>query len=530
MTCTVVPTHKRSFGQSGLDADLELGGVAKEQKLVHLEDEARAASLDTLPTEILGHIASYLSTPELLSLRLANRTIEDQLFNDFAAYYFTKKQFMLTPESLQCLVDISLHPKLSTVLEHVIISLDKYRLDLTLNNFNGGDPATLHARAATYGQGAYDQAAFLSSGQDRQLLAQAFRNLPNLRTVGLRDYNSGMRQRDGEGAQWRAYGATTVLQNTGMSLLGFDGVFGPHVASRQYADTGLAMIFAARAFTVVLQALGESAATPKHVEILTRDRAHALPDHAFHLPPYLAPTVAPVLSRLESLLLTVNLRTIFVPATDSPGSVPGYALQNLLSLTPNLAHLRLNFTADQSTAANVYPFLDRLAGSGSQLLPRLSHLDFGMMTAVDRECLFRVVQRWSKTLKGLSFWKVSLSDSAGHQAEPHPQEKPNRWAQLLVRLRKAAPGLARMSVGCLTQQFGGHFLSVTLKVDGKGTPANRVYGPEDMRDLKVFRAMLERELQVSWLEDHEEDGEEHDSDSWESGDEEDDHEDEEEGG
>jgi hypothetical protein len=78
------------------------------------------------------------------------------------------------------------------VLEHVIISLDRYEMGLASRGFLHSqmlaDEATRSVRSTKYRQGAYDQAVLPATGLDRELLTQALRNLPNLKTVGLRDY------------------------------------------------------------------------------------------------------------------------------------------------------------------------------------------------------------------------------------------------------------------------------------------------------------------------------------------------------
>ncbi|KAL1874426.1 hypothetical protein VTK73DRAFT_303 [Phialemonium thermophilum] len=503
-------THKRSFEEFGFDiGDVDSDtATSKPAKLAApLLREAKAA-LDKLPTEILSYIASHLSTTELLSLRLANRTIEVQLFNDFAAYYFTKKQFMLTEESLQCLVDISLHPTLSTVLEHVVISLDKYRSDGHVRHSPTNDPAVLVARAAAYRQGARDQSVLLASGRDGQLLMRAFQNLPNLRTVGLRDYNSGTRWRDGEGAQWRAYGATTVLEKTGKDLLQVDGM---EYAFKQYAGTGSSTNFAARAFITVLQALGEAGARPQNIEILIRNRVNALPDYAFHVPSNLAPLLEPMLAMLRSLLLTVDLQPIYtqgaggVDVADPDPEGGKFSLDRFLSLTPSLIHLRLNLVSEMPHWHDS-GFLDRLATLGPTLLPMLAQLDLGMMPNAHPDSIAAVAKAWSSTLKTLSFWKVTLAEFRGDRAAVKAVSKLNRWPELLERLRKSAPSLESISVGCLAQRSAGRRQRVMLNIetqDGQKPTVNRVYGHEDMQDLKGFRARLEEEMSLETMDgDH----------------------------
>jgi hypothetical protein len=519
------PTLKRTFEQSGLEDSQDQNGTTTSgegRKLVHLMQDAdvdsEKTSLDSLPIEILIDIASYLSTSELLSFRLTNRTIEVALFNDFAAYYFAKKQFMLTAESLQCLVDISLHPKLSTVLEHVIISLDKYRLDnihLSIPDNIAGH--TKAGRVSRYRQGVYDQVALLNAGQDRVLLTQAFRNLKNLKTVGVRDFNSGKRWRDGEGAEWRAYGVNTVIRETGMKLDLFSGTQQMYNTIIQYPGAGTAMAFSAKTFSTVLGALGSSGATPENIEVLLRDRSHGLPDYAFHVPQYLAPKVAPLLAGLKTLLLTTDLGYLPMlnanpPQVTEPYSyVVGYALRHFLSLVPNLTHLRLNFQRGQ--ARNSSAFLEWLAStdrhSGTQLLPKLVQLDLGMMEFDGKSVNLprRVVGRFGKTLKGVSFWKTRLIETREQVValEQDKELKPNWWAELLVQLPKVAPGLNSISVGCLSQQSRGQVIDISLNVssaEGQKRPSiTREYRGEDMRDLNRFKEMLENELVVSWPED-----------------------------
>jgi hypothetical protein len=101
------PTRKRTFEESVLGDQQVENGTSSTDKghkiarvLQSVNSNARKASLDSIPTELLRQISSYLSTSEFLSLRVTNRAIEVKLFNEFAVYYFAKKQFMLTAKSL----------------------------------------------------------------------------------------------------------------------------------------------------------------------------------------------------------------------------------------------------------------------------------------------------------------------------------------------------------------------------------------------------------------------------------------------
>lgn len=518
-----VASLKRSFEDTGLD-DGRDGSLTSSggSKLAHADsgidkEPDEKADLETLPIEMLTRIASYLSTTELLALRLTSRTIEVKLFNDFAKYYFAKKQFMLTAESLQCLVDISLHPKLSTVLEHVIISMDSYQLGNTYNatHFPGDDSDTKRARWEKYREGAYDQFIFLTTGRDRQLLTEAFRNLRNLKTVGLRDYNNGRRSRDGPGAVWRAYGAGTVLRETGVSLLA--PPFGNFYigTSTVCAGSGTPPDFAARAFATLLQALGESDATPENIEILVRDTNMVLPEHAFHIPQYLEQTVAPFLLRLKSLLLTADLVAPPDGITPTQRTSASNSIPKFLCLVPNLVHLRLNCPG---TGDGISSFLTWLANtdadSPTPLLPRLEKLEFGMFSFyLDQlphpsglDPLSRVVGRFGRTLKALTFWKTSLKESREQldALRRDPDVRPNRWAKLLGHLPRLAPGLERLTIGFLYQISLQSELAlriesqVNARVNRGDPPHSRTYRRDDMRDLANFKRMLDKELVLPW--------------------------------
>lgn len=84
------------------------------------------ADLLSLPLELLVHVTTFVATPDLSSLRLTCRKIEQSLYEWFSEEFFVKKQFMLTHLSLQALVDISRHPNFSKRLKHVIITTTAY--------------------------------------------------------------------------------------------------------------------------------------------------------------------------------------------------------------------------------------------------------------------------------------------------------------------------------------------------------------------------------------------------------------------
>jgi hypothetical protein len=140
------------------------------------------ASLLTIPLELLIAVSSFISTPDLGALRLTCKQIEKSLYEWFSKEFFTKKQFMLTHQSLQALFDISKHASFSQKLSHVIIATNVYANKPLF--FTDNDAA------ARWFQGCEDQRALLNTGVDREMLTESFKNLKNLQTVGIRDFNN----------------------------------------------------------------------------------------------------------------------------------------------------------------------------------------------------------------------------------------------------------------------------------------------------------------------------------------------------
>lgn len=137
------------------------------------------ATLLTLPLELLIAVSAFLPTPDLNALRLTCKQTEKSLYEWFSQEFFTKKQFMLTDKSLQALIDISKHVSFSKKLTHVIIAT---------NQFDWHQPVFRDAEAAQcWDRASRDQKALISTGHDCEMLAEAFQNLENLQTVGIRD-------------------------------------------------------------------------------------------------------------------------------------------------------------------------------------------------------------------------------------------------------------------------------------------------------------------------------------------------------
>ncbi|KAI8264628.1 hypothetical protein K4K58_012086 [Colletotrichum sp. SAR11_239] len=363
-----------------------------------------------VPIEVLLRISSYLTTPELGNLRLTCKSIEQSLFNTFMREFFTKRQFMLTEQSLQALVDIS-NSRLSDCLDHVVIGLDFF-------DYRRFSPMEV-AQENAYRQAYADHRTLVSSGQDVVMLTEAFRNLKNLQTVGIRDYHSREREhRDGYGATWASYGATTIRKETGVDLLA-------------KTNTQEAQEYANKVMITLFTALGNAGARPKTFEMLRRQMC--IPnDNAFNLfTNYLKPKVVPVLEGLQTFILVANVgsgpnRGIAVPIPGQPTQKDhnryDYLLCHFLTHLTNIKHLRVNFFNAQE-------------------------LNFGFCD-VETKALLDVVRKFAAKLKRLELYRVTLINHQPHNPnDPNDTSddlrarfKFNVWAKMLKSLREV-PGL-----------------------------------------------------------------------------------------
>lgn len=441
------------------------------------------ATILTIPLELLVAISSHLPTSGLAALRLTCKQIEKSLYEWFTQEFFTKKQFMLTHESLQTLIDISKHVSLSKKLTHLIIATNVY--DEIPLRFRDGEAAM------RYIQGHEAQKALLNTGFDREMLTEAFQGLSNLTTVGIRDFNASNRFRDN--GSWSSWGATTVYRETGLELRFSDrGSFTPDVGSRLLGGV----------FSTVLHALGKANRTPSEIEILLRQQG--LPDSAFNLPDFLHPTIEPVLRNLTTLLLNLDMANRF-PHTHSNGTrtdtCAGRALRRFLNFTPNLTHLRLNF--QKHFVPNNEDFLMWLGDTGTSPsqspcffepapipLSSLKQLDFGQLN-VRPEVLFGAIAKFASTLEGLSFWKIGLATgnlSFGQRS--------NLWAGLFSRLNKIAElKLTHVKVGMLQQDI----MYVNFKKDDEDPRPLKVKEYKG-KEMEKFMVELVEQVSVDWPE------------------------------
>ncbi|KAH8775239.1 hypothetical protein F5883DRAFT_349109, partial [Diaporthe sp. PMI_573] len=296
---------------------------------------SQPSKLEQLPKELLDNITSWLPTLDFNSFRRTSREIESKSFEYWSNAFFKKRQFMIDEFSLQTLVDISEHAALSKFMTHLIIGLDELQASHRLSRVDSV------AEFSRWRAADCAQRALLHGGGAAHLLSKALANLPNLKTIDLRDFNSNTRYRDAipgqEAPQWRSYGSSRYQQwpreTEWLVRL---------TAPTTFTDT---------VFTVVLAAVARSAPTVKNLEVILRNRQICIQDDAFStfgIPGTPLANTLPALTKLH-----LDLDSQGSPAHPCPPQVdtPQHAwfdpctayLRRFLALTPNVSWLRLNF-------------------------------------------------------------------------------------------------------------------------------------------------------------------------------------------
>ncbi|KAK4900697.1 hypothetical protein LTR27_002413 [Elasticomyces elasticus] len=457
----------------------------------------------SLPPELILRISSTLTTPELGCFRRTCKQVEVQLFDSFAREFFTKRQFMIEHPSLQALVGIANHPVLSKHLVEVIISTD------TLPSSGLADQDRL-PRALSSG-GYMPREMLIHTGRARDLLVEAFSNLPKLRTVGLRDYDGKDRIRDGEHAYWRSYG---------WRFGGDDADLRDRHHCAQVSPVPL--------LPMLLYALGSAHATPSNVEVFLR-RHPKLTPASFDV---VADVTTPVLRGLRTVMLHIMAPYPHYRALgDDDDLWCQLPIKRFLQETAAVEELRLNFEPNETLAHQLLGWLGEGVSSAITSIPHVPSLSLPALRTLDLGKLNTDV----RTLVTLR-----CKDQAEYQDDT------SRWTAFFVALARALPtssSLTRFSVGYPNQAGtvdGVHSLPY-------GAELRRVFFKKNQaddspkEDKASYRAgygssikhWLEEIAERTWMpnylpvdltddsEDDESEGDESDSDSIE-GDEEDD--------
>ncbi|KAK3328141.1 hypothetical protein B0T19DRAFT_461520 [Cercophora scortea] len=432
--------------------------------------------LTKVPVELLLRITYYLPTKDLGNVRLTCKSLERSLFHFFSHEFFRKKQFMVFTDSLQALVDISKHPALSKCLRHVIIATDR----ISTTDVTSRPPAVTAALLGAYA----DHKALLATGVFRDMLAEAFSNLPNLETVDLRDFNARNRNRDGYGTSWSSYGSTTLAAATGGPLT---------------MDAGDGVKYTSLLFLAIIAALATANARPQSIESVLRGRGAGLANNSFLIHDRLLPSVAPVLFNLKKLHLNFHATSKIIDNTLTDYMDPVH-FKKFLSLTPNLTWLRLNL--DYATYQNADPLLSWLGLAPTDQPPSpgvqppttfefLEQLDLGGVTIAPKT-LLKLLVKFGLTLRTLSLRRVTLYDNVNESSKRH-----NVWAKLFTKLAKlsAMVNLRTVDITLPFQSTVDGWTGVTEFAHPKKNTRSRVYSRSD---TPKFLEMAAADFQPCW--------------------------------
>ncbi|KAI1416739.1 hypothetical protein F5Y13DRAFT_185579 [Hypoxylon sp. FL1857] len=447
--------------------------------------EAPKSPLLRIPIEVIIHIASYLTTPEYGMFRLVCRHTEHNLFNSFVQEFFAKREFMLTEFSLQTLLDIS-KSRLRIYLKYLIINLERPTLRQyphVIVQIHQGTANSIQAIQHNRLQEEYlSHQGLIASGQDLELLTQALRNLPTLHTISLRDFFRCGRYRDGGDCCWHAYGAPTLVRETGI------GYIQPSFRT-QYRHEGMDgdfKTYARRTFWTILRAMGkakEMSSLPQ-LEVILRNSW--LPDDAFSIPRYFEPTILPVLQNLKVLFLDLGHNS-FPTIISTEGRQKNHSFLHLaafLSKALSLEHLRLNFRncpgseardilqwfADVPTPSEYLPLAlgnqSNVPGNLPELphtpqFPHLVQLDIGMVE-IELPLLLAIYMRYRESLRKISLHRVTL-----HSPPKSPPRPPNSWREFLHHITRLDFNLSTLRLSSLKERCKNSHSTLEFKFPGQ---------------------------------------------------------------
>ncbi|KAI0022310.1 hypothetical protein F4780DRAFT_733770 [Xylariomycetidae sp. FL0641] len=416
-----------------------------------------------VPLEVLLHITSHLSTPDYGHVRRTCRRAEALLFGPFAQEFFTKKQFFFAEFSLKHLVAIS-ESRFAPCMKYLIINIGNLAFLLRM-------PSRVTERATPKQLNRLNDevckfTAYMEDNHDLALLTKALDNLPNLVTLGLRDFNSNTRYRDN--TVWRPYGSNTLARETGYDFSLYSAYQSLSRYEREYVLR--------RLFRGLLQAVAkvhrqqrvvgsERQSLPTRLEVILRHGP--LGDSAFALPDHMGETISPVLTDLKALFLVIDGKDLgtYIGDPSRPTNYSQYHLSHFLYKAQSLEHLRLNLVLFRHT--DIANFFGWLAGDPNVVLnknsegngtgdgddnsnnhheneghvppwpptpafSRLEVLEIGMV-AVKPQMLLAVIRRYKSTLRSISLHRIRLEPDF----EPNNNKEVNLWYKLLGQVRYA---------------------------------------------------------------------------------------------
>lgn len=375
--------------------------------------EDTSCHIKKLSVELLLRVTFWLETPDYCSVRLTCRAFENMLLNSFVHEFIEQKQFMVSPSSLEALVELS-KSRLGVHLRRLQIGTDVLELDSSWGEARGNAEARRLVQA---------QKVCIRDGTHRKLLAEAFRNLSHTNgglrgdfEVVVRSFNSRRRTRDaaslGRSAEWNSYGTATARQ------------LGVWVTKRTYHfDSRITMT---DVFRWVLVALSDAGVQPSGIEVMTRND-DILVNDAFAIGT--EPNVPFVLEGLKKLHLCTGkggAEERFDPDSLTLDTTVDIILNDLpefLTYCTNLKELRINqegfftkwsetFLIWLSKAASAVPEPTPRGWPDPMQFSNLETLSLGKV--VTRPWILqKVITKLSPTLRSIELWRVTLATRYG---------------------------------------------------------------------------------------------------------------------
>lgn len=170
-----------------------------------------ARRLSDLPEELISNITCRLGDDKF-ALRATCRALETKSFHEFATEHFSGKCVHLTTDSLRTLLAISRSSRLSKYVKEVYFITALF----SEQSFVCPGNPVYHWKPTVRQSEAYkfyinDQKTLAATGNDRAMLAEAFRGLSSLKTVVFTDSVASLP----EGMDYR--GSNKVVRQTGKS-------------------------------------------------------------------------------------------------------------------------------------------------------------------------------------------------------------------------------------------------------------------------------------------------------------------------
>lgn len=366
----------------------------------------------SLPTEILTPIADDLKVEDYGALRLSSKQVEANLFPHFGRKFFTRRRFYRDLYSLSVLRQLS-ESRLRSYVKTIVLGTEL--LPNRLPTFRARASATERYKLLA------DHRAFLASGLDGDLLANAFQELPNLEAVVLHDLDG--RPRPLEHLVHAEYALGYGLK----SLLAKLGVESREALVKSDPWTDISEVCWVQS---LLTATAKAKKAIKSFKVIwDGPDVHSMSCDNLHIPSFHERMILPILAGLEDLHLDVESglrmpdRLSRFESSDTSFPCPTFSLREFLGYTTHIQRLWLGKLLQHGKRECFWNWLaakpgetqyKELVGASNLLTPppvafaHLKELGLGMII-IPIGCLLGLLEKISATLTKLSLLDVIIS-------------------------------------------------------------------------------------------------------------------------